>query len=260
MKELDDLKEVALDQVQLRFLYALNSLGSRMNTRVYISMLHSNAIDDLRERVKRLDDVADKLEARLTALEAGTTLPEVHCLKVESGVHGNMIDGLIEDHKRLCFRVLELEKNHFCSGETEGRVAVCFERIAEVKKWLEVLEKQQDHFDAHTHDDKGIVCWPDPAAPKPLPCCEGCADFPCVRVNKGGDGILVYEPEGPKAVCFNSSHICGECAHACELDSHATPKHADDILCLRATTWEHPRFEDPVSQACDFFEKREVAK
>lgn len=47
-------------------------------------------------------------------------------------------------------------------------------------------------------------------------------------------------------------HTCAECTHALELDKY------DDILCLRASVWQHPRFESPDSMDCDHHYEREA--
>jgi hypothetical protein len=154
-----------------------------------------------------------------------------------------------------CLAALE-EVSPFRIGEMEGQIAVCFEKIATCKKWLEVLEKQQDHFDAHIHDEKGIVCWSDPAnkPPTPLPCCEGCADWPCA---KGGLGNSIITPCG-RASCWSEWQTCGECKSGlwslpydgCHLgrcfcaDGCISP---DESIVIA-----------PKKPACDHFNKREA--
>lgn len=50
---------------------------------------------------------------------------------------------------------------------------------------------------------------------------------------------------------FKEKPACDTCIHALELDRY------DDILCLRASVWQHPRFESPDTTDCDHHDERE---
>lgn len=81
-------------------------------------------------------------------------------------------------------------------------------------------------------------------------CCVGCVRWPCPECQVH-ESIYDFRRRVAEMKCYREKHTCGECAHALELDKY------DDILCLRASVWQHPRFEYTYSTGCKHHYERE---
>lgn len=57
---------------------------------------------------------------------------------------------------------------------------------------------------------RGIVC-AGPPTPTPLPCCEGCADYPCKELSERV--FTEPDPDPDRPTCYRESHTCGECKY-----------------------------------------------
>lgn len=125
-------------------------------------------------------------------------------------------------------------------SKLEGGIVASADALADLEyRHLKRIEALEAH-------DKCQNCAVSPyieAEPKPLSCCEGCADWPCETSQ-----ILKGDAPGWTPDCYREKHICGECKHL------GKESGANAFECWRHAEGRHVWFMCKESDACPNFE------